>query len=54
MARLDLPLDTPNQPAFGREKFEHSIKVLAENIAYDDLYTLNVGTSIKAVQDQSR
>lgn len=23
MARLDLPLDIPKQPAFGREKFEH-------------------------------
>jgi len=41
VARLDLPLDTPTQPAFGREKFEHTIKVLAEGIAYDDLYSLN-------------
>lgn len=45
MARLDLPLDIPQQPAFRREKFEHSIKVLAENIAYDDIYHLNVGQS---------
>ena len=43
MARLDLPLDIPSQPAFGREKFEHSIKVLTKGVAYDDLYTLNVG-----------
>ena len=42
-ARLDLPLDVPSQPAFGREKFEHSIKALVEGVAYDDLYTLNVG-----------
>jgi hypothetical protein len=42
MARLDLPLDTSQQPAFGGEKFEHSIKVLTENIAYDDIYHLNV------------
>jgi hypothetical protein len=53
MARLDLPLDTPKQPAFGREKFEHSIKILAENIAYDDIYHLNVGASDNLVQDQS-
>ncbi|KAF3934616.1 hypothetical protein ABW20_dc0101974 [Dactylellina cionopaga] len=41
MARLDLPLNVPEQPAFGREKFEHKIKTLVENIAYDDLYTMN-------------
>ena len=54
MTRLDLPLDTPKQPAFGREKFEHSIKVLAENVAYDDVYTLNVGPSIHPLSDHSR
>ena len=41
MARLDLPLHIPEQPAFGREKFEHKIKELVANTAYDDLYTLN-------------
>ena len=38
---LSLPLNVPEQPAFGREKFKHTIKVLAENVAYDDLYELN-------------
>lgn len=36
-----LPLDVPSQPAFGRETFKHEIKVLAENLAYDDIYYLN-------------
>ena len=36
-----MPLDTPTQPAFGRETFHHEIKELAENLAYDDLYTMN-------------
>jgi hypothetical protein len=36
-----LPLNVPNQPAFGRETFKHEIKVLAENLAYDDIYHLN-------------
>ena len=38
---LDLPLDVPSTPGFGREKFVHSIKELTGKIAYDDLYTLN-------------
>ncbi|KAL9110992.1 MAG: hypothetical protein Q9227_004607 [Pyrenula ochraceoflavens] len=38
---LDLPLDVPATPGFGREKFVHSIKPLTNKIAYDDLYTLN-------------
>jgi hypothetical protein len=54
MARLDLPLDTPQQPAFGREKFEHSIKVIVENISYDDIYHLNVWSATELVQTQSR
>ncbi len=36
-----LPLNVPEYPAFNREKFEHSIKVLLENVAYDDIYYLN-------------
>jgi hypothetical protein len=36
-----LPLNVPNQPAFGREVFKHEIKTLAEGYAYDDLYTMN-------------
>ncbi|KAL5390265.1 hypothetical protein DPSP01_001837 [Paraphaeosphaeria sporulosa] len=38
---VNLPLNVPNQPAFGREIFKHEIKVLAENLAYDDIYHLN-------------
>lgn len=41
MARMDLPLNVPAQPAFGRETFQHKIKILKENHAYDDVYTLN-------------
>lgn len=36
-----LPLNVPEKPAFGRETFQHSIKTLAEDISYDDCYTLN-------------
>jgi hypothetical protein len=36
-----LPLDVPNQPAFGREVFKQEIKTLAENLAYDDVYHMN-------------
>jgi hypothetical protein len=36
-----LPLNVPEQPAFGRETFKHEIKALAPGMAYDDLYTLN-------------
>ena len=38
---ISLPLNVPNQPAFGREVFQHEIKTLAEGYAYDDLYTMN-------------
>lgn len=38
---ISLPLNVPEIPAFGREQFKHTIKTLAENIAYDDLYELN-------------
>lgn len=41
MARLDLPLNVPLQPAFNRKKFEHEIITIVENVAYDDLYNLN-------------
>lgn len=40
-ARLDLPLNVPAQPAFGRCVFEHRIKAIHEGVAYDDEYTLN-------------
>ncbi|EEH46846.2 uncharacterized protein PADG_02944 [Paracoccidioides brasiliensis Pb18] len=38
---LDLPLNVPEQPGFGREKFVHTIKALVPGIAYDDKYELN-------------
>ncbi|KAK2775710.1 hypothetical protein FQN52_003964 [Onygenales sp. PD_12] len=38
---LDLPLNVPEQPAFGRERFVHKIKTLTEGVAYDDQYELN-------------
>ncbi|KAI9874893.1 MAG: hypothetical protein M1830_009147, partial [Pleopsidium flavum] len=38
---LNLPLDVPKIPSFGREEFKHEIKVLHPSIAYDDLYHLN-------------
>ncbi|KAL4875327.1 hypothetical protein BJY04DRAFT_232698 [Aspergillus karnatakaensis] len=41
MVRLDLPLDVPKTPAFGREVFEHKIKPLGGGVGYDDTYTLN-------------
>ncbi|RAQ53738.1 hypothetical protein AFGD_006842 [Aspergillus flavus] len=41
MFRLDLPVNVPETPAFGRETFQHSIKTIAKDIAYDDTYTLN-------------
>ncbi|KAL4978382.1 hypothetical protein BDW66DRAFT_149218 [Aspergillus desertorum] len=41
MVRLDLPLDVPKTPSFGREAFKHTIKPLGSGVGYDDLYTLN-------------
>ena len=38
---LNLPLNVPKVPAFGREEFKHEIKVLQPGVAYDDLYHLN-------------
>jgi hypothetical protein len=38
---LNLPLNVPNVPAFGREPFKHEIKTLAADLAYDDKYNLN-------------
>lgn len=38
MARLDLPLNVPVQPAFGRLKFEHKVQTIVEGIIYDDIY----------------
>lgn len=40
-ARLDLPLHLPQQPAFGRRTFQHTIKPIVEGVAYDDEYELN-------------
>ncbi|EHY54209.1 hypothetical protein HRR83_008219 [Exophiala dermatitidis] len=41
MARLDLPLNVPAQPAFGRQKFEHKIIELFEDVVFDDIYHMN-------------
>jgi hypothetical protein len=39
---LNLPLNVPNVPAFGRDIFEHEIKQLgSEGVAFDDKYKLN-------------
>ncbi|KAF2269026.1 hypothetical protein CC78DRAFT_529639 [Lojkania enalia] len=38
---VNLPLDTPSQPAFDREIFKHEIKTLIDDLAYDDIYHLN-------------
>lgn len=38
---LNLPLDVPKVPAFGREAFKHEVKILGKNVAYDDKYELN-------------
>lgn len=41
MDTSSLPVNVPETPAFGRETFQHSIKTIAKDIAYDDTYTLN-------------
>ncbi|MCJ1358895.1 MAG: hypothetical protein MMC33_008895 [Icmadophila ericetorum] len=38
MVSLNLPLDVPKVPGFHREQFQHEIKTLLENIAYDDKF----------------
>ena len=38
---LNLPLDVPKVPSFGRQPFHHEIKALAPGLAYDDIYHLN-------------
>ena len=38
---VNLPLNTPEVPAFARESFKHEIKTQAEDMAYDDTYSLN-------------
>ena len=46
-----LPLDVPAVPGFNREPFEHTIKALAENVAYDDLCTSAAfGESVPAIR----
>lgn len=34
-------MNVPEAPAFGREKFQHQIKPIFEDIAFDDTYSLN-------------
>ncbi|KAJ5519760.1 cyclase [Penicillium fimorum] len=41
MIRLDLPLTEPEQPALGREVFQHNIKTLTDSVACDDTYIMN-------------
>ena len=38
---LNLPLQVPEVPAFGREVFRHEIKPLTPGLAYDDKYAMN-------------
>ncbi|KAJ6145471.1 hypothetical protein N7470_009366 [Penicillium chermesinum] len=38
---LNLPLNMPEKPAFERETFQHNIKTLWEDVAFDDTYSLN-------------
>ncbi|KAH8731610.1 hypothetical protein GQ44DRAFT_736039 [Phaeosphaeriaceae sp. PMI808] len=38
---VNLPLNVPNKPSFGRETFKHKIKTLLEGRIYDDLYNMN-------------
>ncbi|KAJ5127157.1 cyclase [Penicillium atrosanguineum] len=45
MVRLDLPLNMPEKPAADREVFQHAIKTLIPDIAFDDTYTLNTQSS---------
>ncbi|KAI9372697.1 hypothetical protein BJX61DRAFT_505922 [Aspergillus egyptiacus] len=40
MVTLNLPLDVPKTPAFGREVFEHTIKPILD-VGFDDCYNLN-------------
>lgn len=44
-ARLDLPLDVPATPAFGRQAFQHEIHELVPGVAYDDVYHINTQSS---------
>ncbi|KAJ5975932.1 hypothetical protein N7481_009639 [Penicillium waksmanii] len=45
MVRLDLPLNVPTTPAFGREVFQHKIKTNIADMGYDDTYTMNTQSS---------
>jgi kynurenine formamidase len=41
MARMDLPLNVPATPAFGRQKFVHKIIDLGGGLGFDDVYDMN-------------
>ncbi|KAJ5677138.1 cyclase [Penicillium maclennaniae] len=45
LVRLDLPLNVPATPAADREVFQHTIKTLIPDIAFDDTYALNTQSS---------
>ncbi|KPM42821.1 hypothetical protein AK830_g3764 [Neonectria ditissima] len=38
---VNLPLNVPEGPAFGRQCFQQEIKTVVPGIAYDDVYSLN-------------
>ncbi|KAH7009729.1 hypothetical protein EDB80DRAFT_713762 [Ilyonectria destructans] len=38
---VNLPLNIPEQPAFGRESFHHEIKTVVPGVVFDDKYDLN-------------
>jgi len=38
---LNLPLDVPANPGFGRQPFKHEIKAIMDGAVFDDFYNLN-------------
>ncbi|KIX92812.1 uncharacterized protein Z520_11475 [Fonsecaea multimorphosa CBS 102226] len=45
LARVDLPLNVPREPAFARASFLHTIKQWRPGVAYDDEITFNTQSS---------
>src|SRR5882757_9668122 len=45
LARVDLPLNVPLEPAFGRTSFAHTIKQWRPGVAYDDEIVFNTQSS---------
>ncbi|THY04800.1 hypothetical protein D6D01_10071 [Aureobasidium pullulans] len=46
---VNLPLNILEIPAFDREVVKHEIKVLAEDVAYDDVYHLNTRSGTRSM-----